>query len=96
MSMLVVPGPVLLDDAIASERAAFTQTELTRLLERAGLGELEHVRSRPLAEYQVHWAPGRGVAPAASGLWRDVPLPPGTRLVTRMVLQSFPRALTRQ
>lgn len=96
MSMLELPGPVVREDGIASERAAFTLRELTTLLERAGLGELEHVRSRPLGEYQVHWAPGRREAPAASGLWRDVPLPPGTSLATRIVLQSLPRSLTRQ
>lgn len=96
MSMVDVSGPVVLKDAIASERAAFTPAELTTLLEQAGLGDLRHVRSRPLGEYQVHWAPGRHEAPAASGLWRDVPLPPGTGLATRLVLQSFPRSLTRQ
>jgi tRNA (cmo5U34)-methyltransferase len=91
MSMMVVPGPVLLHDGIASERAAFTAWELTEFLEDAGLGDLQHIRSRPLGEYQVHWAAGR--APAAPAAWRDVPLPPGTQLLTRMVRQSFPRSL---
>jgi tRNA (cmo5U34)-methyltransferase len=95
MSMMVVPGPVLLHDGIASERAAFTSAELTKLLEQAGLGDLEHVRSRPLGEYQVHSAPRRGAA-AAPGLWHEFPLPPGTRLLERMVARSFPRSLTQQ
>jgi tRNA (cmo5U34)-methyltransferase len=95
-SMLTWPGPVVLDDAIASERAAFTQAELIALLERAGLDDLQHVRSRPLGELQVAWAESREGLPATAGLWRDAPLPRETRLLTRIILQSFPRSLTRQ
>jgi SAM-dependent methyltransferase len=94
-SMITWPGPVVHNDAIASERAAFTQAELTTLLERAGLDDLQHVRSRPLGEYQVHWAAGRDQPPPATRPWRDAPLPRDTRLLTRMILQSFPRSLTR-
>jgi tRNA (cmo5U34)-methyltransferase len=92
MSMLVVPGPVFRKDGIASERAAFTLSELIALLERAGLGDLGHARSRPLGEYQVHWAPGHDRPP--DGVWHDVPLPHGISLATRIFLQSFPRSLT--
>lgn len=95
MSMFVVPGPVLRADAIASERAAFTVAELTMLLEQAGLGDLGHIRSRPLGEYQVHWAKGDRETPSGKGLWRYVPFPPGTVLMTRLVLQSFPRLFRR-
>jgi arsenite methyltransferase len=90
MSLAVVPGPVFLQDGIASERAAFTFAELIDLLRSAGLGDLQHLCAGPL---QVHWAAGRDVRPP--GRWHDVPLPRGTRLATRVVLQSFPRALTR-
>ena len=93
MSMLVVPGPVFREDGIASERAAFTLSELTALLERGGLGDLRHARSRPLGEYQVHWAPGHDRPP--SGIWHNVPLPHGLSLATRIFCQSFPRPLTR-
>jgi arsenite methyltransferase len=94
-SMLTWPGPVVLDDAIASEQAAFTQAELMALAQRAGLHDLQHVRSRPLGELQVAWAESRTGLPATNGLWRDAPLPPDTRVLTRIILQSFPRSLTR-
>ncbi len=95
ISMLKSPGPVLLEDGIASERAAFTMAELTGLLERAGLGDLEGVRSRPLGEYQVHWAEGRDGRASSPGQWREVPLPAGTGGQARLTLRAFPRALTR-
>ncbi len=69
-SMLNWPGAVVHSDAIESERAAFSEDELTSLLERAELGDLERVRSRPLGEFQVAWTAGRGQAPV-TGLWRD-------------------------
>jgi len=83
------------NDAIASEQAAFAADELTAPLERAGLGDLRHLRSRPLGEYQAHWAPGSDQSSPTTGLWRDAPLPPETRLLARIVLQSFPRSVTR-
>jgi len=94
-SMVNWPGPVVHSDAIESERAAFSAAELTELLERAGLGALGHVRSRPLGELQVHWVGSRGGAEPVTGLWRDRPLPGEARLLARVALQSFPRALTR-
>lgn len=94
-SMVNWPGEVVQHDAIASERAAFTFEELTTMLGDAGLTDLEHVRARPLGEYQVHWAYGHDRPGPVSGLWRDTPLPPGTELVTRIVLSSFPRELWR-
>jgi hypothetical protein len=93
MSLVTVPGSVFLRDAIASERAAFTFAELTELLGRAGLGDLEHASAGPLGEYQLHWIGGRDVGPVGS--WLGCPLPPGTRLATRVIQRSFPRALTR-
>lgn len=94
-SIVKWPGPVVHNDAIASEQAAFTNGELTAMLEHAGLTDVEHVRSRPLGEYQVHWAAGRGQAAPVTGLWRDSPLPPGTGLLKRIALSSFPRSLWR-
>jgi hypothetical protein len=94
-SMVNWPGPIVYNDAIESERAAFSEAELTTLLERAGLGDLEHVRSRPLGEFQVHWAAGRDQAAPVSGMWRDAPLPQQTRLLAAIALRSFPRSLTR-
>ncbi len=86
------PGDVFMHDAVASERAAFTFAELTELLEQAGLGDLRHARARPFGEYQVHWTAGGDEAPP--GPWQDVQLPEGTGLVTRIVIRSFPRALS--
>jgi hypothetical protein len=89
------PGPAVLSDAIHSEESAFSYEEMTELLEQAELGDLEHVRSRPLGEYQAHWAPGRGRPHPVTGLWRDEPLPRETRLLARTVDVSFPRSMTR-
>ena len=94
-SMVTWPGPVVYNDAIESERAAFTFEEMSQMLEHAGLGDLHHVRSRPLGENQAHWAPARGTRSPTTGLWREKPLPPDTRLLTRTVLLSFPRSLSR-
>jgi SAM-dependent methyltransferase len=93
MASLKLPGETVLADGIASERAAYTFGEMTAIAERAGLGDLERFRSRPLGEYQVHRATRRGDT-APPGEWHDVPLPSGTSLMTRMVIRSFPRALT--
>jgi len=89
MSLAVVPGPVFRKDSIASERAAFTCSELTDLARSSGLGDLNHFCAGP---FQVHWAPCRDAGPSAR--WQEVALPPGTRLATRIALRSFPRTLT--
>jgi tRNA (cmo5U34)-methyltransferase len=94
-SLINWPGPVVHRDAIESERAAFSEAELTTLLERAGLGDLQHVRSRPLGEQQAHWAAGGERPSPVTGLWHEVPVSRGTRLLTRVALVSFPRSLTR-
>jgi hypothetical protein len=94
LSMVKVPGPVVLEDGIASERAAFTLAELTGLLGGAGLGGLQHARSRPLGEYQVHWAEGRDGHALSQGRWRDFPLPAGTAGQTRRTRRAFPRSLS--
>jgi SAM-dependent methyltransferase len=91
MSLAVVPGSAFLQDGIASERAAFTVPEIIDLLQRVGLRDLEHSQAGPLGEYQLHWAKGRDVR--AAGCWQDTPVPRGMRLVTRVLLRSFPRAL---
>jgi SAM-dependent methyltransferase len=89
------PGPVVHHDALASEQAAFTIEELTAMLERAGLADLEHVRSRPLGEHQVHWAAGRDQATPVTGVWQDSLPPPGTGLLRRIALSSFRLSLWR-
>ncbi len=94
MSLVVMPGRVVLNDAIASERAAFTFSELTGFLARAGLAELHNVYSNPIGEYQLHWVADR--EPAESGVWHDIPLPSGTRLATWIALRSFPSTLTQR
>ncbi len=93
VSMLRWPGPVVHSDAIESERAAFSEAELTRLLERSGLDDLHHLRSRPLGEQQVHWVAGREHPAPVTGLWRQAPLTRETRVLTRLALQSYPRSL---
>jgi arsenite methyltransferase len=94
-SMINWPGPVVHSDAVESERAAFSEAELTKLLEGAGLGDLQHARSRPLGEQQAHWAASRERPSPVTGLWSAVPASRGTRLLTRIALLSFPRSLTR-
>jgi SAM-dependent methyltransferase len=93
-SMINWPGPVVHSDAIESERAAFSFSELTAMLERAGLADLQHVRARPLGESQLHWAFAREHPEPVSGLWHDNPLPREQRLLVRMAVQSYPRSLT--
>jgi SAM-dependent methyltransferase len=88
------PGPVVHSDAIESEKAAFSEEEMVRLLDETGLADLNHVRSRPLGEQQVHWAPGRDRPHPNTGLWRDVPVPPGARTLVLLALASFPRSLS--
>jgi SAM-dependent methyltransferase len=94
-SMISWPGPAVLSDAIHSEESAFSFEEMTQLLDKAGLGDLEHVRSRPLGEYQAHWAPGKDRPYPVTGLWQEEPLSRETRLLARTVDLSFPRSLTR-
>ena len=95
ISMINWPGPVVHSDAIESERAAFSAEEMTSLLERAGLGDLDHVRSRPIGEFQVAWAGGRGHPEPVAGLWQDQPLRTEQRFLAFMVVRSFPAVLTR-
>lgn len=89
------PGPVVHHDALASEQAAFTVEEVTAMLDSAGLTDLDHARSRPLGEYQVHWAARRDRATPVTGLWHESPPPPGTGLLKRIALSSFSRSLWR-
>jgi SAM-dependent methyltransferase len=92
-SLVEWPGPVVYNDAIASEQAAFTVDEMTTMLEAAGLGDLAHVRARPIGEYQAHWAAGRDRPFPNLGLWREGPLPRETRVLAKLITRSFPRAL---
>jgi arsenite methyltransferase len=94
MSLALAPGAGLLQDGVASERAAFSFGELTELLQVAGFDELQHARAGPLGEYQVHWVAGRRTG--RPGSWQDVTVPSGTRLVTHIMRRSFPSALMRE
>jgi len=91
LSMAKVPDAFRVD-AVASERAAFTPEELSALLARAGLGDLDRAIARPLGENQVYWAPARSPR-AAPAPFTDVPLPKGTRVATQLALSAFPRRL---
>lgn len=94
-SMANWPGPVVFSDAIESERAAFSETEMVAQLEAAGLPDLEHLRSRPLGEQQVHWVAGRGRPHPVTGIWQERALPEGTRLLAEVATRAYPRALSR-
>jgi SAM-dependent methyltransferase len=94
LSLAAIPGEAFLRDAIASERAAFTFTELTGLLQRTGLADLQHACVGPLGEYQLHWVPGQ--RPGAPSRWQTVPLPREAHLLTWIARRSFPRALMRR
>lgn len=95
LSMINWPGPVVHSDAIESERAAFSADELKSLLEGAGLGDLEHVRSRPIGEGQVAWAAGRDHPEPVTGLWRDQPLSADQRFLALMATRGLPGSLSR-
>lgn len=95
ISMVNMPGPVVRSDAIESERAAFSETELRSLLEGAGLDDLHHARSRPLGEHQVHWAPARERPSPVTGLWQKIPASRGSQFLIGLARQAFPRELTR-
>jgi SAM-dependent methyltransferase len=51
--------PVLRKDALASEAAGFTETELSAELAAAGLGELSYGHARPLPYLQARWVPAK-------------------------------------
>ena len=71
--------PLFHRDALASEAAAWTETELTSALEEAELGGLHHAVSQP-PFLQVHWAPGRAaVEPAGDSAWRELAVPSTVR-----------------
>ena len=93
LSLAVLPGEAFRADAIASERAAFTFAEMVRLIDQAGLDDLRHARAGALGEYQLHWAPGRGLG--APGRWQAPGLPLAARPFAWSLRRSFPRALMR-
>jgi tRNA (cmo5U34)-methyltransferase len=83
---------VLKQDALASERAAFSWEELTEQLERAGLGDLRNTRMRAWQAYQLHWSPHKDGKQSGHGSWREIPLPRARRGDTRLFLGMFPGA----
>jgi tRNA (cmo5U34)-methyltransferase len=79
-------------DAIASEAAAFSIAELQDQLARAGLGDLRAGHARPLAVWQMHWAPGVDGRPAGRQHWVDQPLPSeAARLARVQRFKGLPR-----
>jgi SAM-dependent methyltransferase len=96
VSLVEMPGPAFHADTLASERAAYTTTELADLARAAGLSGLNTLCARPLGEYQVHWAAASGRPIPGAGQWNEVPLPSGTRLAYRLIASSFPRSLQAQ
>lgn len=84
------PSSALKADGFASERAAWSLSELTEALERAGLGDLHHSLARPLHLIQMHWAPASGAADDGDEhLWREVQLPRGVRFDAALWWRSF-------
>lgn len=69
-AMLAVVDPEspaqLRDDAIASEAASFTASELTSHLVTAGLDGMKGGHARPLPYLQAYWLAGTGHTPNAS------------------------------
>ena len=75
-----VPGisPRLYEDAVASERAAWTADELADMLRSAGLDDLSGGAEARIGHLQA-WAsaPAEGATKAHETLWRADPLPSG-------------------
>jgi tRNA (cmo5U34)-methyltransferase len=84
--------PVLKQDALASERAAFSWAELTEQLDRAGLADLRRARMRVWQAYQLHWAAHRDGKPSGHRSWQEIPLPSARRADTKLFLGMFPGA----
>lgn len=83
--------PILYRDAVASERAAFSRSEMRSALEAAGLGDLAPAGDRVLRNYQAYWAPARAASASGHGSWQDIPLPAGgrLRLDTELFIRTF-------
>lgn len=89
MSMLPEQEPVLLRDALASERAAWSLRELRE----AAPDEWRSSASLPLPSFQAHWAPRSQAGDwRGQGEWNDIPLPLKARLEHLALRASF-RAL---
>ncbi|GAY14277.1 class I SAM-dependent methyltransferase [Mycobacterium sp. shizuoka-1] len=78
----------LRQDAIASEAAAFTRTELRGYLAAAGLGGLRSGHSTPLPYLQAYWTFGAGGKPTPSGTRHD-PLTGQTRREAALLRWGF-------
>lgn len=83
---------VLKQDALASERAAFSWQDLTEQLDRAGLNDLHHARMRVWQAYQLHWAAHRDGKASGHRAWQEIPLPSARRADTKLFLGMFPGA----
>lgn len=81
----------LCEDAIASERAAWSFGELRDALHDAGLGDLEGVRGKGLLHYVQAWcAPSRaGRSSAHATLWSAPKLPFASRFGFRQYRKSL-------
>jgi len=91
MSLAPDVDPAFRRDALASEAAGWTQSELTQALEEADLGALHHCYS-PLL--QVHWAPAADSAQRESDEdWQDVAISKDVRrrvMALRLGLAGLP------
>lgn len=71
--------PLFVRDALASEAAGWTSSELSNAATQAGLADLRHCASQPPL-LQAHWAPGQEQRPdAADAEWHELPRSSGLR-----------------
>lgn len=83
--------PVLYEDALASEAAAFTHDELRYELAAAGLGDLEYGFARPISWLQAYWNRGRTHRGPVSRRGRSKPLRGSARVDAMILRRGFSR-----
>jgi tRNA (cmo5U34)-methyltransferase len=91
MMRIAEPGypPVLLNDALASEAAAFGLDEMRSALVAAGLDGLRDAVLRPLPFLQAHWCTARGGRPPGRRPWREIPVSRDVRLRAALTRRAF-------
>lgn len=81
----------LVEDGIASERAAWSRQELREAIEGAGLGDVVGGTDRRIGVLQAYYAPRRDGRPAAHrDRWAGPALPRGSALMFRLVCGGIP------
>lgn len=83
--------PVLYEDALASEAAAFTHDELRTELAAAGLGDLEYGFARPIPWLQAFWSRGQTHGGPMSQRGRTEPLRGPARVDAMLLRRGFSR-----